>query len=262
MQIYVKEFDQNLEVLRFVIELVIDGSGKLKNGLRLQVLGRECVRQSREFGLALVREHPPLHRDQNFNGLLILPRRGVVVGKIEQPRHSFFFLPDEAVQHLAGTLQISRAHERVAIGIEKRRVALGSREGLQQGRRANRVAGLQVGLRVKQRHAALLRSEPVRAAQHIQRVGRGAARGSKLPGAQKGARRESIFSLAFGGLGKPQLPVLVFRIQLRDALPAKERIFLASRRREKFRRFGVLLDRFVGMILSLLQEGVARDALG
>jgi len=58
------------------------------------------------------------------------------------------------------------------------------------------------------------------------------------------------------------LPVLVFRIQLRDTLPAKKRIFLAGRCGEKLRRFRVLLDRFVGVILFLLEKGVARDALG
>ncbi len=154
MQVHVKKLDQSLEVLRFVIELVIDGSGKLKNSLRVQVLGRECVGQRRKFVLALVREHAALHHDQHLDGLLVLSRGGVMVGEVEQPRHS-------------GTLQISRAHERVAIGIEKRRVALASREGLQQGRRANGVAGLQVGLGIEQRDAPLLRGQPVRAAQHI-----------------------------------------------------------------------------------------------
>src|SRR6266850_2969901 len=228
----------------------------------MQMLGRECVRQRRELALALVREHPPLHRYKNFHSLLVLPRGGVVVGKAEKPRHSFFFLPDKAVQHFAGTLQISRTHERDAVGIEKRRVALGSREWLQQGRGADGVSGLQVCLGIEECDAALLWSEPVRAAQHIQRVGGGAARGGKLSGAQKRARRESIFPYAFGGLRKPQLPVPVFGIQLRNALPAKKRIFLAGASGEKLRRSGVLLDRFVGVILFLLQEGVARDALG
>src|SRR5439155_1621471 len=43
---------------------------------------------------------------------------------------------------------------------------------------------------------------------------------------------------------------------------AKQRVFLAARRREQLRGSGVLLDGFVGMILFLLQEGVSSDALG
>src|SRR5260370_25660211 len=49
---------------------------------------------------------------------------------------------------------------------------------------------------------------------------------------------------------------------MRGTLEAKERILLAAGLREQVRGLGVLLHGFVVVVQLLLQEGVARDALG
>src|SRR6266481_8278849 len=61
-------------------------------------------------------------------------------------------------------------------------------------------------------------------------------------------------------LDPENLPRQIFRIELRKPLPAEQRVFVAVGRREQLRRLAVLLDCFVRMILSLLQEGVPSDA--
>ena len=87
-----------------------------------------------------------------------------------------------------------------------------------------------------------------------------ASRG-QLPGAQIGSRRQCVPRDFLRGLRQPQLPRGIFRIQLRDAFQAEQRVFFARFAVEKLRRLGVLLDGFVGVILFLLQKSVARDAL-
>ena len=83
-----------------------------------------------------------------------------------------------------------------------------------------------------------------------------------MPGPQKRACGQRSLAHAFGCFRKTKLPRKILRIELGDPLPAKQRVFLAARRREQLRGLGVLLDGFVGMILFLLQEGVSSDALG
>src|SRR5437879_5825256 len=95
---------------------------------------------------------------------------------------------------------------------------------------------------IQQSDAALLRREFVRAAQYVQRVVRGAARRSQLPGAQKRPCGKGVLADAFGRFRKTKLPRKIFRVELGDPLPAKERILLAVRRRSSILGLRILLD--------------------
>src|SRR5260370_24809738 len=80
-----------------------------------------------------------------------------------------------------------------------------------------------------------------------------------LPARQERPRGKRIFADASRRFRKPTLPRQIFRIELRKPLPAEQRVFVTVRRRKQLRRLAVLLNRFVRMILSLLQEGVSSD---
>src|SRR5712671_7958143 len=89
------------------------------------------------------------------------------------------------------------------------------------------------------------------------------ARGScQLGGAKKGLRCHGILAQALGGLRDAKLTLQIFRIELRGAFKAKERVFLASCLGEQVRRLGILLHSFIVLVLLLLQKGVASNALG
>ena len=98
------------------------------------------------------------------------------------------------------------------------------------------------------------------AAKQFECVGFRAACRGKLSRSQKSPCCQRIFSDLLGGFGQPELPAEIFRIELRDALAAKQRVFVTSQAREKFRGLAVLIDGFFRMILFLLQECVPRDA--
>ena len=87
------------------------------------------------------------------------------------------------------------------------------------------------------------------------------ARRGQLPGAQISARRQRAAAICvLRRFRQPQLPRRIFRIKLRDAFQAKQRVFIPRRSGKHFRCLGVLLDSFLGVILFLLQERVPRDA--
>ena len=166
------------------------------------------------------------------------------------------------MQHFAGALQVARAHQRFGIGREERRVALRGGKWLQNRDGANRVSALQIGLRVEQRHAALLRRQLLRAAQKIHRIGGRTLGRGQLSRAQERACRQRILSEALCALCQLDLPRQVVWLEPSDPLPTKQRVIVAPRRYEKLAGLVVLLDRFVRSILPLQQEGVARNALG
>ena len=82
----------------------------------------------------------------------------------------------------------------------------------------------------------------------------------KLPCPQKSACCQGILPDLLSRFGQPELPAQILWVELSDSLPAKQRVFMACRAREKFRGLAVLIDGFFGMILFLLQERIAGDA--
>ncbi len=82
-RINVEKFEQGLKVLRFAVELVVDGRPKFQEGLRLQVLPRHRVQVRGKFILVFAREHALLEGLQQLDGLRILARGSVVIGQIE-----------------------------------------------------------------------------------------------------------------------------------------------------------------------------------
>ncbi len=150
-----------------------------------------------------------------------------MVREIEQLGHAFIFFAEQPLEQLPRPIRISRPHQRFTIGNHKCSVTFGCGKRLQQRGGTYGIAGLQVCLGIEQSDAAFLRREFIRAAKKMQRVGRGAARRSKLPGTQKCAGGQSLLADAFGRFRKTQLLRKILRIEMSDSLPAEECVLVA-----------------------------------
>ena len=62
--------------------------------------------------------------------------------------------------------------------------------------------------------------------EQLQCIDFGAACRRKLPRPQKSPRRQRILADLLRRLRQPHLPAKIFRIKLRDPLPAKKRVFV------------------------------------
>ena len=80
--------------------------------------------------------------------------------------------------------------------------------------------------------------------------------------AKKRTRRQRSLAQALGAFRQPDLAGEVVRFELRNALPAKQRVFVASGRNKKFSGLVVLFNRLVGAVLTLLEESIPRHSLG
>ncbi len=144
--------------------------------------------------------------------------------------------------------------------VEKRHITLGGREWLQQRRSLRSCSIAQLGFGIEQSYAALLRRQCIGARQQFQGVGWRARSARKLRGTQKRPGSQRVFPQLRGDFRHFHLPRELFRVQLRGALPAEQRVFPAPGFREHLRSLGVLLDGFFPAILLLQQKGVAGDA--
>jgi len=196
------------------------------------VLGPHSVHQHREIVLPFVGKHPPLERQEDLHGLGVLARGDVTVRQVEQLGHSFILFAEKPFEQLARALEISRSHERIAKSGHEGRVSFGGGKRFQQGCRADGIAGLQICLGIQKSDAALLRREFVSTTKKLERIGRGAARRSKLPGPQEGSYGKSSLAHAFGRFRKTKLASKILRIELGNPLAAEERVFVAAGRRE------------------------------
>ena len=79
---------------------------------------------------------------------------------------------------------------------------------------------------------------------------------------QERACRQRTLSQALRAFRQLYLSFQAVGLELCDSFPAEKRVLIASCGHEKLSRLVVLFDRFVGPVLSLLQESVARHALG
>ncbi len=84
----------------------------------------------------------------------------------------------------------------------------------------------------------------------------------ELSGAQISARGGRVIAEAFGQFGHGDVAIAIFRIELRDAHEARQRIFSLAAQFVCQCGGGELLDGLFGAILLLQQQGVARHAFG
>ncbi len=97
-QIHVEKPDQHFEILRFAIQFVVDGGPEFKNNLRMGVFGPYTVHQRREIVLPFVGKHPPLERQEDIRGFLVLARGHVPVRQFEQLGHAFIFFAEDPLE--------------------------------------------------------------------------------------------------------------------------------------------------------------------
>ena len=96
------------------------------------VLAPDAVHQRNEIILAFAGKHPPLERQEELRGFLVLARGDIPVCQFEKLGCPFAFFPAQFVEYIASQLEPSRAHEGVAIRAKKRRVAFRRGKSLQQ----------------------------------------------------------------------------------------------------------------------------------
>ena len=132
IQVNVKQLDQDFEVLRFAVQLIVQSRPEFQDGLRRRMLRSHAVHLRREIILSLVRKHALLQHQQEFHRFRVLPRRSVQVDEFQQARDSFVFLAQESLKDFPGAIELPGRHERVSVGVQKVGVFFGSREWLQQ----------------------------------------------------------------------------------------------------------------------------------
>ena len=94
LHVHVEQLDQNFEILRFAIQLVVKRRTEFQDGLRLRMLfAHACPFASRNSFCFLSAEHPPLQRSlKTSTALASFPAAAISIDKLEQPAkslHSF-----------------------------------------------------------------------------------------------------------------------------------------------------------------------------
>ena len=188
------------------------------------------------------------------------PHRHLQAQTAWQFLHSFS--RSKLFQHFPRPIQLSRAASARPKRIRERRIIFGRGKRFQDENRFARAGRPAISLP----HTTAPRCAPAEPATYARCNNFSASACSpravaSCPARRIRTRRQRIARNFLRRFRQAQLPQRIFRIELRDALQAKQRIFFPRLLAEKLRRLAVLLNSLIGVILFLLQKGVARNAL-